>query len=358
MYLVMKSLIRLLSSIVSRPIVRTALLSAAAAALAYGIGSALAPVSAVVAAITALIAVRPTFHASVQEALRQVLGVVIGAGVALAALKLIGFSAIALFAALLACFVVASWLKIGADGAVAVGVTVILVVGPHVNTEAVETRVYGVLVGSLVALVTSFFARPGAPHERALAAIVAQAEASSKLLGAIATSMQDQQGPVAEATARQWLDQSRAILRSTREILLDAQDAVDGAQWSPLIAPSEALAVLDQVRMTESAAVTVVSLCQDLVAVAHLGQPLPGRVRASLSVVLAATADAIDAQSRSALLRPAQTLSDDTGPVRVVNTTRREAFTEVRGLDDTGSLLLGGAMLRDLERISRTLSGS
>ncbi len=357
MYMVMNSPTRLAASYLSRPVVRTAVLSAAAAAVGYGIGSVLTPVSPVVAAVTALIAVRPTFHASVQEAMRQVLGVIIGAVVAFAALKFIGFSVVALFAALLACFVVAGWLKIGEEGAVAVGVTVILVVGPHFNTEAIETRLFGVLAGSLVALVVSFFARPGAPHERALAEIVLQAEASSRLLTTIAGSLAAQDKPVAEPMARQWLDQARTILRTTVEIRLDAQDAVDGSQWSPMIDPAEAVAVLNQVRMTESAAVTVVSLCQDLVALAHLGHPLPASVRSSLSVVLSATANAMAQQSETALHHPAQALDDDTGPVRVVQTTRREAVSEVRNLDDTGSLLLGGAMLRDLERISRTLSG-
>jgi len=123
MYLLMKFSPDSFRARLSRLLPRTALLSALAAAAAYGIGSAMPMVSAVVAAITALIAVRPTLHASIQEALRQVLGVVIGAVVAFAALELVGFSVVALFAAILVCFLVAGWLRIGDDGALAVGLT-------------------------------------------------------------------------------------------------------------------------------------------------------------------------------------------------------------------------------------------
>src|SRR5438034_9109436 len=149
---ILRRLARHLTSTASRPYVRLAVLSAAAAAAAYGIGSVLPMVSPVVAGVTALIAVRPTLHASMQEALRQVLGVVIGAAVAFGSLEMVGFSVVSLFVALVVCFVVAAWLGLGEDGATAVAVTVVLVVGPHFSTEAIEARLSGVVVGSLVAL--------------------------------------------------------------------------------------------------------------------------------------------------------------------------------------------------------------
>jgi uncharacterized membrane protein YccC len=127
-------------ALLRRDYLRLAVLSALAAAVAYGIGAALPMVSPVVAAITALISVRPTFHASLRESLLQVLGVVVGAGVALVAFAALGWSALALGIALLAVFGVARLLRLGEEGAVAVGVTVILVAGPRLDAEAVETR--------------------------------------------------------------------------------------------------------------------------------------------------------------------------------------------------------------------------
>jgi len=357
MYLLMNFSPDYYRALLSRLLPRTALLSAFAAAAAYGIGSAVPMVSAVVAAITALIAVRPTLHASIQEALRQVLGVVIGAVVAFAALELVGFSVVALFAAILVCFLVAGWLKIGEDGALAVGVTVILVVGPHFNTVSIETRLFGVVLGSLIALITSYFARPGTPHARALADATTQGDRSAKLLLDVADRLALQHGPVSAVVAQDWLDQAEDIQQQIDRIAVAAEDAVEGAQWSPLIRREEATAVLAQVRITESTAVAVVSICQDLRAMAYLQQPLPETVAVTIGKTLSATADAIGQQSTTARGNPSRPLNDDTGTLRVVRRARGDAVSVVRDLDETGPLLLGGALLRDLDKITKTLSG-
>ena len=194
--LVVMSLTSRLLSTASRPYVRLAVLSAAAAAAAYGIGTALAFVSPVVAAITALVTVRPTLHGSMQEALRQVLGVVIGAAVAFASLEMIGYSALTLFVGIVTCFVAAAWLRLGEDGAAAVAVTVILVVGPHFSSEAIETRLFGAVVGSLLALLTSYFTRPGTPHGRALTEVVDEAGRTAALLAGIADTLSREGGQV------------------------------------------------------------------------------------------------------------------------------------------------------------------
>ncbi len=338
------------------PYARLAVLSAGAAAVAYGVGVLTPEVSPVVAGVTALITLRPTFHGSVQEALRQVLGVVLGAALALGAMQSMGFSAAALFVTILACFLVARGLRLGEEGAAAVAVTVILVVGPQVRAEAIETRLLGVLVGSLVALGLSSFMRPGSPHGRALTGALDQGTRAAALLTTIGETLAVGR-PVPAGRPRQWLDEAEDILASTVEAGHAAQDAVTGARWSPMIDLAEAEAVLAQVRITERTAVTIVSICRDLLAAADGDRPLPSPLATSLSDVLLATADAISSQSAAARESPAQILDDHTGPVRVVSRSRSEAATHVRRMDDTRPLLLGGSLLRDTEKITETLTG-
>jgi len=355
--LVTVSLPHRLLSAASRPYVRLAVLSAAAAAAAYGLGTALPLVSPIVAAITALVTVRPTLHASMQEALRQVLGVVIGAAVAFASLEMVGYSALALFLAIVVCFAVAGWLRLGEDGAVAVGVTVILVVGPHFSTEAIETRLFGAVVGSLLALLTSYFTRPGTPHGRALADVVGEAERTAALLAAIAEALSRPAGHVTQPVAQLWLEEAEQILARTVQARHAAQDAVAGADWSPLIDRQEAYAVLEQVRITEGTAITLVSMCRDLISAADREESLPVGLASSLSDVLLATASAIGQQSESARDHPAETLSDQTGPVSVARRNRSDAASHIRHLEDTRPLLLGGSLLREAEKITEILSG-
>jgi uncharacterized membrane protein YccC len=351
------SLVRRLTVSASRPPVRLAVLSAAAAATAYGLGSVLRDVSPVVAGITALVAVRPTLHASMQEALRQLLGVVIGAAVAFASLEMVGFSALSLFAALVVCLGVAAWLGLGEQGAVAVAVTVILVVGPSFSTVAIETRLLGVVLGSVLALLVSYFARPGTPHGRALADAVGEADRTAALLTTIAATLARSEGRVPAAQARRWLGEAEEALGSIIDARHAAEDAVAGARWSPLIDRDEALAVLEQVRITEGTAVALVSICSDLVAAAERAVPLPAELAGSLSGVLQTTADAVVRQSRSARERPAETLSELTGPVGLARASRTDAAAHVRHLEDTTPLVLGGSLIRDAEKITELLSG-
>ncbi len=336
---------------------RAALLSALAAAMAYGIGSLTPHVSAVVAGVAALITVRPTFHASIQEGLRQVLGVVLGASFALLSAQLLGFTALAIFLAVAACYITASLLKIGEEGAVALGVTVILVLGPQFDTQAIETRLLGVIVGGVVALAVSYFIRPGTPHGRALADVVIRGERTSRLLTDIGCALAASRGQVPAADARVWLAEAEAILRDIVEIRHAATDAVEGSRWSPMIGRKDAEAVLAQVSITENTAVTVVSMCRDLVVAAQHGTAMPSALAESLSHVLMATADAIDEQSDIALDSPADALPAATGTVNELQRSRREAVATVRELDETRQLLLGGSLLRDSEKITEILAG-
>ncbi|MDA8435001.1 MAG: aromatic acid exporter family protein [Actinomycetales bacterium] len=346
-----------LLSYARRPYWRVAVLSAGAAAAAYGLGSLSPHVSAVVAAITALVSVRPTFHSSLREALRQVLGVVIGAVFAFAALELVGASVLALFGAIVACFITASILRLGEEGAVAVGVTVILVVGPQFSTLAIEARLFGVVVGSALALVVSYFTRPGTPHGRALADVVELGERASALLTGIGTALADREGHLAAVLADRWLAEAEDILARTTETKHLAEDAVAGARWSPMIGHAEAQAVLAQVKLTEATAITLVGMCRDLQVAAGRDSAMPPGMATSLSHVLLATAGAITEQAETARGNPAETLDDDAVVMGAATRTRKQAASVVRGLDDTRPLLLGGSLLRDTEKITEILSG-
>jgi uncharacterized membrane protein YccC len=346
-----------LSAAVREPYLRLAVLSSAAAAAAYGLGSLSPHVSAVVAAITALVSVRPTFHASVQEGLRQVLGVVVGAVTGFVALQVVGFSALAFFLALVAAFAAARLLRLGEEGAVAVGVTVILVIGPAFNSAAVETRLLGVLVGSVVALAFSYVMRPGTPHGRALDDAVEQGRRVSHVLTTIGRSIADSGGRVAGPAAAAWLTEAEDILARSAEVRVDAEDAVAGARFSPMIRRGEAEAVLAQARTTEATAITLVSMCRDLWVASDHEAALPGPVATSISDVLLATASAVTEQGDAARRDPAGSYDDSTGPVRVATRSRAQAASQVRRLDDTQPIMLGGSLLRDSEKITELLSG-
>jgi uncharacterized membrane protein YccC len=333
---------------------RLAALSSLGVTAAYALASCLPEVNAQVAAITALVAVRPTFHASIQEAARQTLGLVLGAAVALLLITTVGLSLPALLVGVLACWVTARLLRLGEEGAGSLAITVILILGPTFSADAVETRFLGVAVGSLMAMLVSYFIRPGQPHERALDAALAQAERGAALLTEIADHLSRHSGHVERATAHRWLDRANKITAALARIRTAADDAVVGARWSPMIAREDAEAVAAQVRLTHATSIAVANICRDLLAAS--GGPMPAALAESLAEVFAAAAEAIVDQSEGARVNPAGTLGRDDEPVQALTSTRRVAVRQVRSLDDTQPMLLGGALLADAETIADLLT--
>jgi len=231
------------------------------------------------------------------------------------------------------------------------------VIGPSFNSAAVETRLLGVLLGSVVALGFSYVMRPGTPHGRALDDAVEQGRRVSDLLTEIGRAIADHEGRVPGPLAIAWLSEAEDILARTVAVRLDAEDALSGARFSPLIRRGEAAAVLAQARTTEATAITLVSMCRDLWVASDHEAALPAGVATSISDVLLATATAVTWQGDAALHAPAGRLDDSTGPVRVADRSRAEAASQVRRLDDTQPILLGGSLLRDSEKITQLLSG-
>jgi Fusaric acid resistance protein-like len=337
-----------------RPFARLAVLSSTGVTAAYALGSALPHVNAQVAAITALVAARPTFHASVQEGLRQTLGLLLGAAFALLIITTVGIGVPALLVGMLGCWVAARLLRLGEEGAGTLAITVILVLGPTFKPDAIESRFLAVGVGSLVAMVISYFIRPGQPHERALDAALTQAQRSAALLTVIANHLAYHSGHVDRATAHRWLDRANKITAELAAVRTLADDAVVGAHWSPMIDREDAEAVAAQARLTHATAVVVANICRDLLAANH--GPMPTPLAASLSDVFAAAADAIVDQSKGARAHPAETLGRDDQPVQVLTSTRRVAVHEIRNLEDIEPMLLGGALLADAETLAELLT--
>ena len=331
---------------------RLAVLTTVAGTFAYFIGTNLDMVSGVTAAITAIVSVRHTFHDSIQESFRQILGVVIGGTVAFAAMQLVGFNSIVVMLAIFTCFVTARLLKLGEEGAIAIAVTVILVVGPNVTASTIEQRFFGVLLGATLATFVSYFVRKGTPQHRALKAGIGQSFAMSALLNSIATALTENEGTVDPKIASRWLARAEFIANEVDEIKVHAESALAGSAWSPAIDHAEAKAVVEQIEMTEATAGTVVNICRELVLTSGSSQQLPALLAAALAGVLSATAEVISDQAEMAEDSPAENQHED---LEDWQDQRKKAITELRNVDDTQPLLIGGSILRDAEKITEIL---
>jgi len=342
-----------LSDIINAPYFRLATLTTLAGTLAYFIGANLPMVSGVSAAITAIVSVRHTFHDSVKESFFQILGVVIGSTVAFASMRLVGFNSVVVMLAIFSCFVTARLLKLGEEGAIAIAVTVILVVGPSVTASTIEQRFFGVLLGASLAMVASYYVRKGSPQDRALMAGIEQSFAMSALLNNIAKALTENDGTVDPKTASRWLARAEFISNEIDEIKSNAESALAGSAWSPAIDYSDAKAVVEQIELTEATASTVVNICRELVLTSGSSQQLPALLAAALAGVLSATAEVISDQAEIAEDFPADVQHED---LEDWQDQRKKAIAELRNLDETQPLLIGGSILRDAEKITEILS--
>jgi uncharacterized membrane protein YgaE (UPF0421/DUF939 family) len=337
---------------------RLALMSSAAAAIAFGIGGTFEGVNAAVAGIIALISIRPTFHDTAAESVRQLIGVVLGAAVALGITYELGYSAGALAVMILCAFLFARLLRLGEEGAAAMGVMVLLVVGPYFDADMVEARFLGVVLGAVVALVFSLWVRPGKPHMRALTKSVNLAEGNAALLTEMARYVETHHGQLSVREARTWVaraDQNLIDLLRARE---DAESALHSSRWSPLVDKQEAVAVTTQVRLAQVTARTTYNIASDLLTAAQAGNALPAGVVNSLAAVLNATATTITEQAQAAAELPSTTwTTTDTMALHLV-THKAAVVGHVKELDETQPILLAGSLIRDAEKITTLLTAA
>ncbi len=339
--------------IIRAPYFRLAVLTSFAGAISYWIGARTPNVSGVTAAITALVSVRHTFHGAIRESYFQVLGVLIGGTLAFSLLKFFGFNSFVVMLAIFSCFVTARYLRLGEEGAIAISITMILVIGPTVSTTAIETRFFGVLLGASLAIAVSFFVHKGSPHDRALKAGISQSFAMSALLQKISETLAESNGAVDRSHARNWLAQAEFISNEISDIKENAVSALNGSHWSPIIDRKEAQAVVDQIEMTEATAGTVINICRELVLTTGSSQQIPALLATALAGVLSATADVISDQAEIAEDSPAELAHEDH---EELEEQRNYAIAKMKELDETQPMLFGGSILRDAEKITDMLS--
>lgn len=319
-----------------------------AASLAYGIAVIVPNVSAVVASITALLSVRATFHETIQEGVRQLIGTLLGAGMGVALLAFFDFSPIVLFIALMTAYLVGRLLKLGDEGGLSIGVTVILVMGMHMNNDQVESRFLGVVLGAVLALAFSFYVSRGTPQSRTLQKSLNYSREISVLLNDISGAMHKRADglSIPQSLVMQWLNQAEEVQRNLEVLIKESEGVIAGSKWSPLVKREEAEQVAAQCRIAYSISITVVGMCRTLVS-SDETLPLDNELAERLGYMLGAAAEAVEGQAQSAAASPAVTLASSAPTLQALSEARTATKDHVKDIEETGALLLGSALLQD-----------
>jgi uncharacterized membrane protein YgaE (UPF0421/DUF939 family) len=318
---------------------RLALLTALAATGAYAVGVAFdAYIDPVPAAITAVVSTRPTFHHAAKEALFQVVGVITGALAAFAAIVLIGFGPLTIAILVLTSFGIVRLLRVADPStapyaAMAVCVTVILVIGAQLSPEGAFERFTGVVVGGLFALAASYFTTRGEPVGRISVELSAVQGLLADLLGQIAEGVQAQ---LTKEQTERWFRRATKLRDQVVEHALAVQDVREHRRWSPAIHEAELRTLERQLGVTQVMATRVLSIASDL---NHLTTKAPAKVAAEqLSPLAKVFASAAATMADPNLTPP----SGNTG-----------VQTAIRSADDTEALMMLGGLAGHAQQLAQ-----
>ena len=329
---------RLGQIVLHSPYLRLAALTAAAATVAYLIGGVLAFVDPVPAAITAVVATRATFHHAAKEALFQVIGVVAGSAVAFGAISVIGFGPATIAILVLASFGIIRLLQVADPrsapyAAMAVAVTVILVIGAQMSPEGALERFLGVMVGGACALVASYFTSRGKPVGRAEVELSIIQNGLAELLNDVAQGVQI---TLTSEVTRAWFDKAVHLRDETMRVAVEVEDVRDHRRWSPAIHEFDVRELERQLRSTQVRAARVLSIASDL---NHLSteRPTAGKSHelSPLARVFAAAA---------------ATIADPANETAASETSVHQAL---QAADDTAAMVMLGGLVGHAQRITR-----
>lgn len=319
--------------------VRLAMLTSLACIVAYLIAGVLPFADPVPAAITALVTMRGAFHHAAKEGVIQTLGALAGAGIALLLVWLIGTGPIVLAVLVLTAFALARLLRLASPDqtpfvAMAIAVTMILVVGTHLTTALAIERFAGVLVGAVCALAASYLASPTKDTRLLRDDIDSVQDDLATLLAEVGAGLRRDLEP---ELARSWFQRAGELRDRSLGIEARLDDLTTHARWSPRIDPDELQSLArsaDAVRVMSTRMITITS---DLSASAS-DTPVPSippAARTPLADLMTMAADNISAD-------------DPTG--QVGTTAASEA---VRQAEQTAQIALIGGIVSDIQRINR-----
>lgn len=338
--------------------VRLAIFASIAATLAFLVSSVAPVVSGVVAAITALLTTRTTFHESIQEGGKQVIGTIAGAVVGGLLLASMGFSPLLLVVSLAVAFGIGRLLRLGEEGSITIGVTVILVLGLNLGGAAVESRVLGVIAGAAIALTLSQFVMSEPPHDRAMRRAIAYTQEISSLLADIGGALRRRSAglDIPSTLIAGWLTQAQEVQNGLAALITETEEIVKGSRWSPLIQREEAERVLAQCVIGHELSMTVSGMCRELLATQE-SVSLSDTLALHLSEVFDAAANVVEGQAHQMLTADEARQPSRDEDLKQLIEAHESARDKVKSLDDTGAIILGGSLLQDGATIGKIATG-
>lgn len=351
--LVNSRLIRLFTN--RRQWVRQVIVTSAAAAAAWSVGDRLVHQGGLTAAIAAALTVQVSLHKSMREGFGQILGTMLGAGVALACQSLFGFGFLTVAITVGLSSVVARALRLGAGASVNVAITALIVVGPGPSESTALHRLTSIVIGTLLGMVMSYFSHPKDPAGRTIDEIARLATDVAELLAVMSIGVAD--GFDREESGR-WLARARVLTTKVPRVRAQALEARDYARWFPTADRAQADDLYRRAFALDHAVDEVATVARTLFDTAVVGG-LPASINQQIADALASTSYAMSATVVE--LRDDAELPLDpaiTNDVRQASSELAEHLLEESVDVEQEQLVRGIAIASHLDRIADSIDQS
>lgn len=331
--------------------------TAIAACTAWVAALALGLTTPVVAAVGAVITVALSLNRSLRTGLSLVGATAAALTVAYVLYQWWGLHVWTVGVLVIVSLIIGRAMRLGAEGSIQIPATALFlyVMGQSLTDELIVQRILGTLLGVSIGLVYSFVAHPERPEERMTERL---ADLGTRL-GALLVAMG---GPAAGSSltrrqATEWLTEARRLAVETRHLGEEIGDLGLGRRLSMGSERAIGRAVADQFALLQYTSDHVNTIARGLFDATSEGSVrLPagvGEMLSSTGAALAVHADSID--------RALQEGDPATGvleALEVVEEERTRSVAELKSLDDTGALLLGGALVTEVDAMARRLAAT
>lgn len=247
-------------------------------------------------------------------------------------------------------------MRLGPEGSLQIPVTALFVyvMGDSLTDDVILHRIIATLLGVAIGLVFSFVAHPERPEER----ITERLADLGGRLGALLKAMGGASGEnLTRRQVTEWLTEARRLGVDTRQLGGEIEELGLGRRFSVGSERAIGRAIADQYALLQQTSEHVNTIARGLFdatsgAVVRLPHGV-GQMLASTGAALSVHADSLD--------RAIADGDPSTGvleALEVVEEGRSRSVAELKDIDDTGALLLGGALVTEVDQMTRRLAGT
>lgn len=247
-------------------------------------------------------------------------------------------------------------MRLGPEGSLQIPVTALFVyfMGEALTDDVIVTRIVATLLGVAIGLVFSFIAHPERPEER----VTERLSEIGGRLGTLLSAMGDVSGDrLTRRQATEWLTEARTLAVETRHLGEEIEELGLGRRFSVGSERAVGRAILEQFSLLQQTSDHVNSIARGLFDATSRGAV---RLPEGVGQMLSSTGEALSvhADSLERALVDGDPATGVLAALEVVEEERTRSVAELKEIDDTGALLLGGSLVNEVDQMAKRLAGT